>query len=312
MGASQKHADQRGKVLRLSLSEQHALPLPTLALASYPDGRHVLSSGLDFRLRLWNLESGICTRTWAAGGPISCIAVEPVGRWALLGAVRGIIWWHLEKWDVCTPSSFWTHKGQITAIAYAAERGMALGASEDLVIYCWELETGRALEALAGHRQTPSALAVDGRGDIAVSGAAGGQLRLWDLEKGVCSRAWQGHHDKIADLAISADGQFAISAGRDRLLRLWDLPNGECIGTLEGHTAAVKAVVLSGDPRRAISGGDDGLRLWDLERFQCLSWLDDSRVAALALSLDGSYMVASAKCNMLSVWPTGGIAQLKT
>jgi hypothetical protein len=235
-----------------------------------------------------------------------------VGRWALLGAVRGVIWWDLENWDVYAPSSFWTHRGQVTAVAYAAQRSMALGASEDLVIYRWDLKTGRALEALAGHRQAPLALAVDGRGNIALSGDTVGQLRLWDLEKGVCSRAWQGHDDKIADLAVSADGQFAISAGRDRLLRLWELPSGECMGTLETHTSGVNAMVLSASGRWAISGGDDGLRLWDLERFQCLSWLDDSRVAALALSLDGSYMVASARCDMLSVWPTGGIASLKT
>lgn len=305
MRSSQKHADQHGKILRLSAPEGNSRPLPTLALAVCPDGRHVLSSGLDFTLRLWDLETGACVRTWKTGGPISSIAVDPQGAWALLGGVRGVICWDLESWDLDDSPGFWTHRGRVTAVAYAAATGGVLGTSEDLAIYRWELNAGRVLEPLRGHRQTPSALAVDRHGHVAVSGDTIGQLRLWDLEAGVCLKAWEGHDDRISDLAISANGKLAVSASCDRSVRLWHLSSGESIRTLEGHTTWVTALAVSTTGRWAVSGGDDGLRMWHLDTGRCVNRLDDSPVAALALTPDEAYVVASHRCDALSLWPTG-------
>jgi WD40 repeat protein len=278
-------------------------------LAVCPDGRHALSSGLDFSLRLWDLEAGTCTRVWKAGGPINSIAVDPEGAWTLLGAVRGVIWWDLETWNLRRPSPFWTRKGQITAVACAAATGMVLGASEDLAIYRWDLNTASPLDPLLGHRWTPSALAVEARGDVAVSGDTSGQLRLWDLETGACLRAWQGHAGSVTDLAISASGAFAASASRDRRIRIWDLPSAECARTLEGHTEPVTAVAVSAGGRELVSGGDDSLRIWDLDQPRRQRCLDDSPVAALALTPDGTWVVTSHVCDELWIRPIETLRQ---
>jgi WD40 repeat protein len=286
-------------------AEGRRFKLRTLALTVCPDGWSALSAGLDFTLRLWDLEAGACTQKWQARGPISSIAVDPRGAWALLGGVRGVIWWDLESWDLRDSPGFWTHRGRVTAVAYAAPLGMVLGASEDLAIYRWELNTGSALEPLRGHRRTPSALAVDRCGHIAVSGDSAGQLRLWDLEAGVCMRAWQGHDDRISDLAISASAELAISASCDRSIRLWHLPRGGRTRTLQGHTTEVTALVVSTTGRWAVSGGDDGLRMWGLDKGRYVNRLDDSAVATLALTPDEAYVVASYRSDALSLWPTG-------
>jgi WD40 repeat protein len=277
--------------------------LRTLALAVCPGGLSALSTGLDLTLRLWDLEAGACTQTWETSGPISSIDVDPRGAWALLGGVRGVIRWDLESWDLRSPSSYWTRKGRVTAVAYAAALGMVLGASEDLTIYRWELNTGRRLEPLLGHRQTPSALAVAAGGDLAASADTGGQLRLWDLQGGACIRVWQGHESGVTDLVLSPQGDLAVSAGRDRRVRVWDLPGGICARSLEGHTTWVTSVALGAGGQRVLSGGDDCLRLWDLKHPRRSRRLNDAPVAVLALAPDGTRVITMDRCDELRVRP---------
>ena len=136
------------RFLRRSPKEIHTEPIkakrgqgnfsyaPGLAINILPDGKRALSSGLDFHLRLWDLEEECCIKSWNANGPLFAIETISDGTIALLGAVQGIVCFNIDNWDLCQQSTLWSHT-LIHSIAYSESTGELLGGSEDSTIHRW-------------------------------------------------------------------------------------------------------------------------------------------------------------------------------
>ncbi len=57
------------------------------ALAVDPSGQWLASGGDDGTLRLWEVRTGRCLRTWPLGGSVRCVAWCPAPETRLLSAV---------------------------------------------------------------------------------------------------------------------------------------------------------------------------------------------------------------------------------
>jgi WD40 repeat protein len=55
-----------------------------------PDGQYALSGSLDRTVRLWEVGTGRCRRTFAAGAPVSAVCTSPDGSLALSGGHTGL------------------------------------------------------------------------------------------------------------------------------------------------------------------------------------------------------------------------------
>ena len=108
---------------------------PLIAVAVSSDGNLVLSSGLDFILRQWDLQSREPTQSWEAGGPLSAIIIHPGEEWVLISTVMGGLLWDLNRWQFIR--SYMTNYGGTYDIAYSANTGIVIGAGEDSLIYRW-------------------------------------------------------------------------------------------------------------------------------------------------------------------------------
>jgi WD40 repeat protein len=270
----------------------------------FPNSREVLTSGLDFHLRRWSLEEGICTHSWEAGGPLFAIEVVNSGRTALLGAVQGIVQWDLERWGLPSFNTLWSYRA-IMNVAYAAATGEVLGGSEDSRIHRWRLKSQKRLAPLPGHRISVSAIDVDRQGGYALSGDIYGEIRLWDLERGLCRRAWPGHEDKITAIAMAREDTRAVTGSLDGGVRVWDLTKAQCIMNLKEDRRWVHAVALCPEGRRVVACGEGGLYLWDLERGELLDRYDRDPIIDIDISSDGSFVVGIIKSNEMILWPIG-------
>lgn len=270
---------------------------PALAVAALPDGRRALTTGLDFHLRLWDLDTGTCIRSWDARGPISSIAINSSGTTALLGAVQGVVCWDIINWKPGRLSSLWSHS-EITALAWAQTRGMLLAPSEDTTIHRWDTRSGEALSRLTGHRITITALALDHEERYALSGDLYGELRLWDLADGTCRQVWQGHDSPLAAAAFSPQG-VPFSAGRDGDIRCWDAD------TLKSVTFTVDDslhdMLLLGDGAAVCTACPDGVSIWELSVGERIAKWDTKPVRSLSLSREGT-LFGLVRTNHLLAW----------
>jgi WD40 repeat protein len=174
-------------------------------------------------------------------------------------------------------------------VALTPDGRRAMSGSRQKTLRVWDLETGRCLRTLKGHKDWVWSVAFTPDGRRTVSRTGDKALRVWDLETGQCLRSLEGHTDVVSSVALTPDGRRAVFGSGDKTLRVRDLETGRCLRTLEGHTDRILSVALTPDGRRAVSAsGDKTLRVWDLESGQWLTVYQASAdVYALTINVRG-------------------------
>jgi WD40 repeat protein len=156
------------------------------------------------------------------------------------------------------------HTSIVAAVALSADERRAFSGSYDHTARIWELDGGRCIRVLRGHRRQVTAVCEAGAGWACASGDYEGAIFLWSSDGSATRLA--GHLARVTGLRPIGDASRLLSASCDGTLRLWDLGARSCARVLEGHGAAVLGLDCSADGRWAVSAAADGsVRLWDLD-----------------------------------------------
>jgi WD40 repeat protein len=73
------------------------------------------------------------------------------------------------------------HSSSLQGVAFLPDGQRVLVASDDAIIYLWDVRNGRQLHRFEGHRFQVMAIAVSTDGYYALSGGMDGTMRLWRL-----------------------------------------------------------------------------------------------------------------------------------
>ena len=84
-------------------------------------------------------------------------------------------------------------------------------------------------------------------------------IRLWDTTTQKCLRTYFGHVEGI--WALAADTLRFVSGAEDRMTKVWDPRTGKCERTFTGHAGPVTCVGLS-DSRICTGGEDSEVRMY--------------------------------------------------
>lgn len=177
---------------------------------------------------------------------------------------------------------FQAHNDQITALDFDAPFGTLVTSALDDTVRVWDLNLGRCIGLLEGHRASVRCLQVED--NICATGSMDASIRLWDLSKADYSpqenRIKEGEEDEEDGLgfgnpedlpppphpssmqdcplfsleahvneitALHFRGDTLVSGSADKTLRQWDLVKGRCVQTLDVLWAAAQASVGSVD-----------------------------------------------------------------
>ncbi|CAD5197446.1 unnamed protein product [Musa acuminata subsp. malaccensis] len=150
-----------------------------------PDGCFLFSAGHSRLIRVWDLSSRKCVRSWKGhDGPAMTMACHSSGGLlATGGADRKVCVWDVDG-GFCT-HFFKGHQGVVTCIKFHTD---------------------------------PNRL-------LLFSGSDDASVRVWNLESKKCVAVLEKHFSPVTSLALSEDGQILLSAGRDKVVNKWDLRN---------------------------------------------------------------------------------------
>jgi WD40 repeat protein/serine/threonine protein kinase len=271
------------------------------------DGRWALSGDADTALRLWDVRTGSCIRSFEGPvGGVSSICLSADELWALSADADNA----LSLWEVSTGHclrTFQAYKGKyffsVHCVCMSWDGRWAL--SGDKTMRLWEVSTGRCLHVFEGHTSSVNSICLSGDGRRALSGSSDRTLRLWEVVSGKCLRIFEGHTDVVASVCLSADGRWALSGSWDRTLRLWEVSTGRCLRSFEGHADRVFSVCLSADGRWALSGSEDKtMRLWEVSSGRCLRTFEGhtGSVNSVCLSADGRWVLSGEWDGTLRSW----------
>ncbi|KAF9884879.1 hypothetical protein FE257_000946 [Aspergillus nanangensis] len=95
-----------------------------------------------------------------------------------------------------------------------------------------------------------------------VTSALDSTIRLWETTTGRCLRTFFGHLEGV--WALAADNLRIVSGAEDRMVKIWDPRTGRCERTFTGHSGPVTCMGL-GDSRFATGSEDCEVRMYSFQ-----------------------------------------------
>ncbi|MBN1539595.1 MAG: WD40 repeat domain-containing protein [Candidatus Thermoplasmatota archaeon] len=165
------------------------------------------------------------------------------------------------------------HTGSILALDYSPDsRYLASGSGTDKVIpqnagenqtRIWDMETGRQVKVLGGHRDGVLAVKWSNSGDRLATGSDDRTLRVWDMPSGTELLNTSGHTSGILDVDWTPDDQLIVTGARDYKIKIWNATTGELRSTWSDHNCVRSVDVHPTGTYIATSGVDLTLKIRD-------------------------------------------------
>ena len=215
-----------------------------------------LSGSYDKTLKLWDLTSGACIRTFTGHeNSIYCLQMNEAETVALSGSYDKT----LKLWDLTSGACIHTlcgHKAQVNCLQMSKAGTKALSGSDDMTLRLWDLESGKLIDILVSHEAPVKLLqmSTDGRKAVSVSGGQERAAKAWDLTTGKCLKTVSILGEPIF-LHMNPDpfGTTVIIGTDLGTIIYWDLTTEATHRVGDGHTCAT-SMQISADGNRIVSG----------------------------------------------------------
>jgi WD40 repeat protein len=265
------------------LAVNHGRPIRALALS--PDGKTLVTAGLDKVVRFWDPATGQQRQVLKGNhGAVLSLAFSPDGAMLATGGSGGAV----QLWDAVTGQerqALSGHTGGVGSLAFAPDSKTLVTASGYWTIQVgtpvgrflprdytqagevkwWDVKTGEQKTRSRGRTPKVLATAFSPDGKRFATASAGPAIKLWDPATGQTTDLLTDHEGPIFALAFSRDGKELATAGWDGAVRIWEVASGKKKARLEGHGEAVLALAFAPDGGTLASGSwDRTARLWDL------------------------------------------------
>lgn len=157
------------------------------------------------------------------------------------------------------------HVPVITAIAIQPNGNLLATAGDDHIVRLWDIQTGKLVRQLRGHRDWVTAVSFCGDGQELVTGCRDRRVLVWDVATGRLKGALGEHKHPITAIVVSQVRDKVAIAGFRAPLKIYDLATGKLQGSLECPCTDIRAVQFSPNMHYLAAGGRQGdLRIWDL------------------------------------------------
>ncbi|MGW8317442.1 MAG: WD40 repeat domain-containing protein [Bacteroidales bacterium] len=194
-----------------------------------------------------------------------------------------------------------------------------------------QLLTADQVRVLKGHKWSVTALDINMKGNILLSGGWDNTMILWDLTNDTILSQFGDHSDMIWDVAFSHDENNVASASWDASINIWDIESGALLYKLrqepkfkivrtepfhEERVAQnmVNTIAFSPDDKFLASGSSDGMiRIWDLESGKLRETIDihdSASVNSLLFDQSGDRLISSSDRIMIYNLKTGSIEKM--
>nr|WP_303652931.1 protein kinase [Paludisphaera mucosa] len=200
------------------------------AVAFGPDSRTLAAGDLAGVVRIWDAESGTARKPLSPAAPlaITALTISPDGR--RLAATTG---------DV--------------------KRVYAPGTAT-----VWDLETGREVLKLRGHRQGVADAAFSPDGLSLATASWDNTIGIWDARTGERRHAFTIRGLLVWAVAFTPDGKRVVAADNIGRMTFWDVETGHEVLTLPAHADRIYDLAFGDGGRLLASAGRDAVvKVWN-------------------------------------------------
>ena len=279
------------------------------ALVFSPDGRFAFTAGDDWTIRLWELPSCRCLRTFTTPKhTIDAVYFDPSNFFALSVTAGGL----MRLWSVailCRPKAFRSPL-QLSHVTSAEEAGRQQSEMERLCDeirqsvkrkdYAAALGWIEEAKKQGGWESARTTLESEGIGDNIKRHTV-----RESFDSALCTHTLRGHTDSVTCIDISLDANLIASAGEDAVIQVWNIAEQKRVANIAGHQDQIRSIVLTTDAKFLISGSRDGsVRIWNLATGQCIRTFGERimTITKIALNPQGRTVAIADGSGVILLW----------
>nr|MBF6613202.1 PD40 domain-containing protein [Chloroflexota bacterium] len=273
--------------------EGHTAPVNRASFS--PDGRFVLTAGVDGTAKIWESGSGRVARTLASGsGSVAAAVWSPDGKFVATGGAGGAI----RIWNASSAQILYTLQtgaNSVASLAYSPDgRSIAAGTGSGIA-QIWDAGGAGQLRAFKVGIGSLSSVAYSPDGRLIAIADTDGRAGLWDSGTGLQTRALLDDPKvPLNSIAYAADGRFIAIAGFDGKATVIDASTYQQIYRLSIN-GQVNDIVFSPDGQSIAATGGAGTAIWTAATGQVVRLLNQEyQQSSIAFSPDGRYIVTAS------------------
>lgn len=254
-----------------------------------------------------------------SGGEVLSVAVAPDGLSIVTGAADGTV--RIRNIATGRSSVLLGHMSSVNDVAYDPEGVFVVSASKDRTLRIWDVGTRRMRRELRGTRTAATAVAVDSKRNVIVSGGSDNVVRFFDAVSGRRLREYsvRGRQGLVCDLLVDAGGDMVLVSGGPfdaTSLRIHGVNietaayMNERYVVAEGEAAA-GMIAASADGRTFALGGSAGvLSLWAPGIAARRSTGHVGPINGVAVTPDGQLAATAGQDQTVRIWDVASGAKV--
>jgi WD40 repeat protein len=286
-----------------------------LAVAVFPNKRHMVTGSTDRMLRLWDLENGVNALKTMEGhrGFVRAVAVSQE-RKLIASADRGdIIIWDSDTGKLLTPTPIKAHASvtYIRSLDFSPDGKTLVSGSSDHTTKLWNTETWQQRGNLIPCNAEVYSVRYSPSGEL-LAIATDSDIQIRDSGTRECKAIFKDHMQKVyvgtsLPLAWKPDGTL-LSGGckADPTIREWDLSiPGQRNDPWKGHEHDINAIAVNSDGTLVASASaDHDVRLWRLWDRKTIAIFrhSSSQVHCVTFTADGKRILSGGDDKKVSEW----------
>lgn len=285
----------------------------TMGVGFSPDGRYVVSGGVEAFTRLWNRTNAMPhTVVPGHGAGTQAAAFSPDGRFVLTTFGAPIYSARLSNPQTgLVEREFLGHTSWLLTAVFSPDGQRLATGAQDGTARLWDVATGTLMRTFSMPGTLIRSVAVSANGMYLASGDSGGIVRLWDAANGRQLRAFELNAGAVTSLAFSpATGELLVSWA-DGFLRIFDPATGELKLDSITPAAFLETAAFSPDGR-FILGGEGWpsftARLWDARDGKELRVFDGHAAPVTSVAFNASGTSILTGSDIVRLWSIADIS----
>lgn len=298
----------------------HRTDIRALSLSS--DDK-MLASASNGSLKIWNIKTQNCIRTFECGYALCC-SFLPGDKVVVVGTKSG----ELQLFDVASAAlldSVDAHEGAIWSLHVHPNGQSVVSGSADKSAKFWDFKIIQE-EVLGTTRTTAKLKLVQSRvmkvsddilslkfspdAKLLAVALLDNTVKVFFVDSLKLYLNLYGHKLPVLSMDISYDSKLIVTSSADKNIRIWGLDFGDCHKALFGHQDSILQVAFV--PHNADGNGhhffssskDRTIRYWDGDKFEQIQRLDGhhGEVWAIAISHTGNFVASAGHDKSIRVW----------
>ncbi len=284
-------------VQRLPAAHQKAIT----QVAWSPDGSRLASSGLDGKVRVWELATGKQSCESERPEAILAVAWSPDSKYvAFTGPFQGIYVLESVTGKVLYVMS--RHTSQVTSLSWSADGKRLASCGQDQTVKIWDAAQRRHLFSFLRPNRV-QCVSWDPTSRLVAVGAWQGAVAIIDVDTQTKIHHLFGHEDRVWGIDWNQDGTQLASVSLAGELKVWDASVADEPRALVAGIRGFEQVAWSSDGTRLAASNEESIFVWDSLESQPRALAAYGRVlTALCWSPSGERLASASGADSARIW----------